>query len=535
MSVSSDIHYNKKSGIFIPLWDNIVHSSRLKFILPLLYFVLISIIGFAFHDFGTYGAETDFFCAYVPQAKEVMNGNIYIGEFKGPLYPMALSVFSFILSNAYFRAGILISILSACAVIFFTVEIFRRLFPADISFLAIFLMMANPIFIQYSYTAGTDMFFNGLIAGVAYFFLRDETLKWRNIAIAAILSALAYLTRYNAIFLLAAIPMGLIFINPFKLNWKRRLLATIVYLLLFLTIITPWGIYCLKEKGDFFYNHNLYNVAYEVYYKDAVSWDEFWYNLAPQFDSIFDVIFKDIRRFTKTIIINIYKHLKFDLETFFTLDIPILIFLPFLFFLFYRSDSRKFTYYIYNLCFFSLLLLVFYMPRFALFLIPFYSLVLANALKIFDLNINPIRKWRYKKHLTTGIAILLIIIRLGHAYHFNRKHISGPEEARAIVRWVKVNIPKSERGKSVAARIPHIAYFLKLEDKGLPYVRDYDNFISTLQELNVDYLYLSDREMAARKDLEYIQKLLKAEDFPEDLTLLTRFQNGYSAVLYEIR
>jgi hypothetical protein len=175
------------------------------------------------------------------------------------------------------------------------------------------------------------------------------------------------------------------------------------------------------------------------------------------------------------------------------------------------------------------------MPRFALFLIPFYSLALTNIFKIFELHINPIRKWRYKKYLTTGIAILLIIIRMGHAYQFNRENISGPEEARAIVRWVNANIPESERGNSVAARIPHIAYFLKLEDKGLPYVRDYDNFVSTLKELNVDYLYLSDREMAARNDLEYIQKLLTAEEAPEGLTLLTRFQNEYSAVLYEIR
>ena len=97
-----------------PFWklEKLVSYKHTGLIIAGVYFVVVGLISFIFHTVGDYGIETDFFWGYVPNAKEFLSGHIPMDAFRGPLYPMVLGVFGFILGD-FFKAGILIAVLSS--------------------------------------------------------------------------------------------------------------------------------------------------------------------------------------------------------------------------------------------------------------------------------------------------------------------------------------------------------------------------------------------------------------------------------------
>ena len=185
--------------------------------IAVVYLVVMSIVSFSFHKVGDYGVETDFFWGYVPAAKDFLNGVITIDAFRGPLYPIVLGIFGFILSD-FFNAGILIGILSAAFVIYFTFEMVKRIFSPNVALFVTLILACNPVFVQYTYSAGTDMFFSALITATLFFFFKEKELSYKNLVIAAFLGGLSYLTRYNAIFLFGFVIVILLFINYWNIE-----------------------------------------------------------------------------------------------------------------------------------------------------------------------------------------------------------------------------------------------------------------------------------------------------------------------------
>ena len=117
---------------------------------------------------------------------------------------------------------------------------------------------------MYSYKVGTDMIFAAAALASLYFLLRENRCRWMNLVLAGLLAGLAYLIRYNGIFLAAAAPF-LIWRNPWRLGGWRRWGTGGAFIAFFLATITPWGFHCLREKGQFFYSLNYRNIALEVY------------------------------------------------------------------------------------------------------------------------------------------------------------------------------------------------------------------------------------------------------------------------------
>ncbi len=194
-----------------------------------------------YHKVGDYGVETDFFWDYVPKAKSFINGDLQIDQFRGPLYPIVLSLVNLIISN-YFISGIVIGVLSASILLFLTFELIKRIFLPTVSFFVTLLLASNPIFVQYTYSAGTDMMFNALAAATLFFFFKDKELNYRNIIIAAVLGGLSYLTRYNGVFLLGFVFI-ILFVNYWNKNWLQRIKSSFVFVAVFILTFTPWGIY----------------------------------------------------------------------------------------------------------------------------------------------------------------------------------------------------------------------------------------------------------------------------------------------------
>jgi len=501
----------------------------LGLVIAVLYFLLLLILSLLYHKVGDYGVETDFFWGYVPNAKSFINGDLQIDQFRGPLYPIVLSLVNIIISN-YFISGIVIGVLSASILILFTFELIKNIFSPTVSLFVSLLLASNPIFVQYTYSAGTDMMFNVLVVATLFFFFKDKGLNHRNIIIAAVLGGLSYLTRYNGVFLLGFVFI-ILFVNYWNNNWAQRIKSSIAFIAVFILTFTPWGIFCLNEKGSFFYNENYKNIAYELYGKGKISWDQFWFSESNNFKSMFDVIGRDPFLFISTTIGNIGEHFLLDMERLMGWYVGGFIVLGLILLLisnpFKNWKSRETGYYLSNLFFFALLTLVFYSERFSIFLISFYSVI----------AIQPFFRERFaaNKHIPSKLVYLILIslvaVTLAKSISFNSSRInSGPRELLVLQDWYEENIPESERGNNIAARKAHVAYYLGMNFVLLPMANSYEEFIQKLHQYNVDYLYFSSIEAAMRREF---QSLLNPKSSHPGLKVVVYFNNP-PAVLYRV-
>ena len=189
--------------------------------------------------------------------------------------------------------------------------------------------------------------------------------------------------------------------------------------------------------------------------------------------------------------------------------------------------SKETGYYLSNLFFFALLLLVFYSERFSLFLIPFFAAV----------SIHPFFSERFKliKNFPDAIgyiiAIILVLITFANSVSFNSSRInSGPKELLVLQDWYNKNIAESEKGNKIAARKPHVAYYLGMDFVLLPMANSYEEFIEKLHQNNVDYFYFSPIEASLRREL---QVLLNPNSNHPGLEVVVYFNNPPS-VLYRV-
>ncbi|MBT8382232.1 MAG: hypothetical protein HKP17_06290 [Ignavibacteriaceae bacterium] len=510
-------------------FDELVNYKRLSLIISLFYLLVIGIISIVFHTVGDYGIETDFFWGYVPNARGFLEGAIPMDAFRGPLYPMVLGIVGFLFGD-FFRAGILIGVISAAIVIYVTFEILKRVFSPYSAFFVTILLAFNPVFVQYTYSAGTDMFFNALAALTIFFFLRNSNLTYGNIVFAGVFGGLSYLTRYNGVFLLSFI-IVILFVNFWNLPWKKRFVTSAIFICVFVLTFSPWGFYTLSEKGSFLYNENYKNIAYEMHGKGKIAWDEFWFKESSKITSLTDVVFEDPAVFVSKVAGNIGNHFLNDMEKLMGWHIGVFVILG-LIFLFIRNPikfwkSVEIGYYLISLFFFGLLLLVFYSERFSLFLIPFYAVIAFHP--FFS------EKYKVRKFVPQKFGLLLvsalIIFTFVKSYSFNSLNIdSGPKELLVLQEWYDKNIPEEERGEKIAARKAHVAYYLDMEFKLIPMAENYNEFIVKLREQKADFLYFSTIEAAMRRQFQF---LLNPKQNHPGLEAVVYFESP-PAVLYKV-
>ena len=510
-------------------FEKFFNSKYFAFYISAFFFAALCIVSYSFHKIGDYGVETDFYQGYVPAAKEFQHGKILIDAFRGPVYQIVLGIFGFLFGDL-FKAGIFIGVLSASCFIFFTFKTIQNIYSTKISALAILFLIFNPVFIQYTYSAGTDMFFAALLSVSFYFLFRSENFSYKNLTIASLFGALAYLTRYNGVFILG-FPAVILFINYWSINWKERLRASLVFSFVFFLSITPWGIYCLKERDNFFFNDNYKNIAYELYGRGKINWDQFWYGSSNQFSSFTDVIFKDPVLFLKVTLENIYNHLIGDMQSLLGWYIGVFVILGILFFIYNKPvknlHSRKNGYVLMNIFFFLILLLVFYSERFSLFLLPFYLVLMLSGLIGGQNSLSKI----ISKQFVNFIIIFLVGFSVIKTYDFNASRIdSGPEEILVFKKWYFENIPENKRGKIVAARKPQIAYYLDMKFNLIPLADNYQQLIENLRKDKDDYLYFSIIEAQTRPQFQF---LLDPKRTYPGLEPLVYIQNP-PAVLYKV-
>jgi hypothetical protein len=467
--------------------------------LAAVYTAVMAVLSFKYHIMGGYGVETDFYI-FVSQAKQIFEGEFPIDGARGPVYFVLLAVAGRIVGD-FFRAGMVIGLLSAGFLLYVVHRLISRLFGPGLALGVTILTALNPTFVQHTYSCGTDMFFAALATGAIYYALCQWPLSYKHIVWSGVLCAIVYLTRFNGVFVLAGLAFCVLLHRQEGTKLGGRVLRFLALAGVFLAAVSPWGFYCLAEKGDFFYNTNYQNVAYAVHGEGTAGWDEFWLNRASEFKSFGDVIGSAPGAVAGTLAKNVYVHLKNDMGTLmgWHLGVPALIGLVFL--AFRRPRGALGLYLLFNLLFFGVLLAVFYNPRFSLFLVPCYTLLAVTGLR--ELMGIAGRNWRSAPRVFAVAVLLLAGWTFVQSLRFNREVIiSGPGEILSIARWFESRVPVSERTGLIVARNPHIGYYLDLDFNWIPGASDPEDLIRKLKAMGADYLYFSYMEASRRPNLK---------------------------------
>jgi 4-amino-4-deoxy-L-arabinose transferase-like glycosyltransferase len=483
-----------KENLIIQKWIN---SNYTGIWISIIYFFAISSISFSSHKNLTYGAETDFLWVYVPAAKNFLHGFLTIDPFRGPIYPIILGLVNLIF-NDFFHSGIFISNISSSLVLFFTFSLIKEIFGARFALVVTLFILINPIFTQYSYTASSDMFFNAIASGSLLILIKRK-FNYKNIIIIGFLGGILFLTRSNGVFILAFI-LILFFQNSYAVKLKEKIIMSLIFVSTFLITYCPWGIYCLNEKGDFFYNKNYLNTAFEVYNKGSINREEFGFN-NKEYYSLTDVITKNPFLFFKTVTYNVYDNFKEDMEHLVGWQLGFLTMLGIILTVFYKPTIMESRYYVLNISFFFILLFIFYSERFSLFLIPFYTIFAIKTL--YGNNKSLINFWS-KELIAFIILFLFVWTFVGNLTYNKEMLLNYPREELKMKELFKKKFNEKFNGKSIASRKPYIAYHLNMDFISLPFSDSYSEFIKKLKDAKIDFLYFGGYEASARPKLKFL-------------------------------
>ena len=181
----------------------------LAFIVCLGVGILASTIG-ASREVGHWGVEIDFFGRDVGQAQNVLSGQPYTNQHYPPGYAYVLANVS-LLTDDFFKAGIVIFIVASTFLGLASYGIVTVLFDRRLAFVTtLFVLFA---LLPHSFVASTDVLANFLLLLPLWVLLRREStmrvcFQW------GLTAGLAYLVRYNAVFVLIGIPLALLFLSP---------------------------------------------------------------------------------------------------------------------------------------------------------------------------------------------------------------------------------------------------------------------------------------------------------------------------------
>lgn len=236
--------------------------------LYLTFYLLVTVgIHLAFFPIGDIGVEADFYSELVVAAKQLAAGDFSVEHYpyKGPVYSFAL-FFVHLFGGDWYLSGILLNALCAAGSLLIIYRLFLRLYDRVIALLTVVFVSLVYEFFILSHKASSDMLFL-FLCYMAIYMLCMERFSWMRLVLGSLFSALAFLTRYNGIFLPVALSAMLI-IHPGTWSKRRRFAAAAVYMFVFLAVCAPWFIKNMQESGRLLASRNVENVAREFYGED---------------------------------------------------------------------------------------------------------------------------------------------------------------------------------------------------------------------------------------------------------------------------
>jgi 4-amino-4-deoxy-L-arabinose transferase-like glycosyltransferase len=186
---------------------------------------------------GDYLKETDFYHLYAPDADRIRSGQPPANTFNtGPAYPLFLAL-AFPLTGDNFAAGKYISLVAAIVTALAAFQLFRGLFGDRAGCLGLVFLLVSADFARFSVQATTDMPFLAIVVLAVLAISRAANGGGWMWGVAGGLSGLAYLIRYNGLFL---VPTGLFAVHTSGRWTAPRLRHAALFVLGALAVVSPW-------------------------------------------------------------------------------------------------------------------------------------------------------------------------------------------------------------------------------------------------------------------------------------------------------
>lgn len=490
--------------------------------------LLVMIAG---HPIGDYMAETDFYGAYYEGARMIQRGHIDPSRYGviGPVYEILLALFGFV-ARDLFLAAKLLAFAGTLATLLLWFHLLRRLAGARVALAAAAFMATNAFFFRYGYGALTDAPAIALQAGALFVLLagvkRDPLApgaapRARAFALAGVLAALAFLTRYNAVYLL---PAGLIAILAGGAGAPRRGRAAIAFAGGFLLPVVPWVLYSLAHGGTFSFQLH-HNIAYEVFARSrGIAWDNYQRDLQPQFKTLGDVIARDPGAVASRMLINVGDHLRLDAIKLLGLPVAATAVAGLLIGLRDGTLRAVWPLLVAAALLFGTLVPVFHSERYSLALLPAYATLagIAFGSPRIALVLGG-RVW---------LKLLLLVIPLGAALAANQKHQARVKDQlpTEVLECAETLRQLKRPGDQVIARKWHIAYHAEVEGVGFPFAKGLPELAAYALEAKARWLFFSWPEAETRPQFFH---LLDTTAVVPGL-VPRRVTRPHPAVLYEI-
>ncbi|MCF7810857.1 glycosyltransferase family 39 protein [bacterium] len=480
-------------------------SAIIALLITAVFIVFISYNSFRYHLIGDWGVESDFYWDQAPAAEELLKGRINTEHyrFKGPGYPLMLVPFLIVLKDSFLAARIL-ALSSSVVILVLTFLLFKKYFNPLWAVWIVLALVTNCTFARYSFRTGTDMPFFMLC--LIFYLVIVSNFRSKALTV-GFLSGFACLTRYNGI---ALVITGLIWAAYYKngINRKdylRKLILTFIGLLI---VVLPWCLFLYSQTGDPFCNFNFQNVAYELSKDKIESWDQFWYSdSSSSASSIINIIQLNGWSFFKMTGINLIKHFLLDMKNLLCCIVGLTVVFGIILFIFRKTISARINWLIVTgIAIYCVISMVFYSERFSMPLLPIY-LIFSCLFFTSPFVIKYLKRININSKIIYLFALILILWGAPSRMNYLVAEMKiVPLEILDVVKDESFNnLPKG----TMTARKPHAPYLLGHKFVALPIFNDINQLADWMLDNDIDYLFISWREAALRRELKALLRYPK--------------------------
>ena len=481
-------------------------------ILAGLYLAYMGYITLRYHTVGGMGVETDFYAELYPQARKLLTGEFSPLNYgaKGPVYSLLLAgMYMFV--RDYFRAGLVLNLLSGTVFLLILYHLVKRLFDRWTAALSLLAVALNYMFLSYTTQAASDLPFMAVSILSLYFLFRNGGL--RDLVLAAAFGLLAFLTRYNGAFIIAGTTVFLI-LEPRPV--RERLTRLGIWFAVFIALGLPWFIPNAIATGSPVHNDNYMNVMLEFYALGKGASYENWQQAMPKdFTGLGDIIAYDPVYFVSHLAKNVFRHFMADMAQLVGWSLGVFVIAGLVGIFRTRPLRLRLIYVFFGFVYFMILTLVFFNARFSLFLLTMYP-VLAVAVWSKDSVGRFLGRFRYAALVI--IAVVIVVTGMSGIVRVNGEVRNVPYFLKDLGEGIAATV--SSHDQVIIARKPHTSYYAGLTPSMFP------GDVSTVGEL-VDY--------CRKNGIDYIlYSVVEAQYRPQvrDLLTIDRDFTGLERVYY---
>ncbi|MBN1291489.1 MAG: glycosyltransferase family 39 protein [Candidatus Latescibacteria bacterium] len=488
-----------------------------------LYAIVMSYLTFRYHTVGGLDVETDFYAELFPQAKKLVDGEFSPLNYsaKGPVYSIFLAAM-YLFSRDYFIAAEILNLFSSAVFIAILYNLIKNVFNSLTALIVTLIVLSNYMFQNFTYQVGSDMPFMAFCALSMYYLFKNNGISKRDIALSAFFGLLAFLTRYNGVFIVFGTVLFLA-LNSSPLRERAKRIT--LWLGVFIVVGLPWFIPNTMATGNPVHNNNYINIMLEFYGHgpDGLQYENWIEALPKQFTGLGDIFFYNPVYFVKKMAINIAGHFIWDMRALVQWRFSVFIFTGLILLWFAKPSRRLLLYFSFGLIYFLILTLVFYNARFSLFLLMFYA-----PLAVWPLTSDKISEKLGR--LSFVPVSLLLLVTLTITFTSTRMML---DDIKYVPYFLKdmgeaLDTREPDKSKKLLARKPHAAYYAGLVPSMFPDdVQNVDQLVAFCRKYKVDYVLYSLVEAKYRPQLQDLLNLNKKHSGLEMI-----YSNMFGAVYY---